>query len=79
MGTSMGTELVRSISNLCSTVCWIALYLGFVFLIATGVSLAVMFREEVAQTKHTTRQRTFRPLATVREADAANKGSKLAA
>jgi flagellar basal body-associated protein FliL len=77
--TSMWTELIRSTSNLCSIVCWIALALGFVFLTATGVGLVAMFREEVEQTKHVKRQRTFRPLAKVREADDANRDSKLAA
>ena len=52
----MRTELIRSTSNLCSTVCWMALALGFVFLTATGVGLVVMFREEVAQTKRAKRQ-----------------------
>jgi hypothetical protein len=72
----MWTELVRSTSNLCSTVCWIALVLGSVILTATGVGLAAMFREEFAQTKPAKRQRTFRPLVKV---NGANRGAKLAA
>jgi hypothetical protein len=59
----MWTELIRSTSNFCSIVCWMALALGVVLLTATGVGFVVMFREEVARTKHAQRQRIFRPLA----------------
>ncbi len=66
----MWMELIRSTSNFCSTVCWMALALGFVFLIATGVGLVVMFREEAAQTKRAKRQEHFQ---------ASGKHSQLAA
>lgn len=55
------TDVVGWTSNLCSTVCWIALTFVFLYVAVTGICLFAMFCEE-ARKKHLPKPSILRPV-----------------
>ena len=57
--------IIQGTSNVCSTVCWIALIFTFLCLLLTGVCLVAMFYEEAAQETHPNGDAILTPLINV--------------